>query len=74
MAGWVTNPEDERTHHAQVAEGADFVVLEDPSIKATSPTLRMVSRFTGLVKLALNLVRQRQHDLQEAPEPADPQR
>lgn len=59
----------------QVAAGADFVVMEDPELRATSPTLRMMSHFTGLVKLALDLVRQqRQQQRQQAPAPAAGQR
>lgn len=33
-----------------------MVVIEDPSLKATSPMLIMISQFTGLVKLARDLV------------------
>ena len=58
----------------QVAAGADFVVVEDPGLRATSPTLRMMSHFTGLVKLALDLVRQQRQLQQQAPAAAAAQR
>lgn len=32
------------------------VVMEDPSLRASSPTLTMLRHFTGLVKLGRDLV------------------
>jgi hypothetical protein len=55
----------------QVQAGADFVVLEDPLLRQTSPTLRMMSHFTGLVKLALDWVRQ---ERAQPPAPAGSER
>lgn len=40
----------------QVKESGSIVVIEDPSLKSTSPMLIMISQFTGLVKLSRDLV------------------
>ena len=40
----------------QVKESGGMVVIEDPLLKATSPMLIIISQFTGLVKLARDLV------------------
>ncbi|CAL8465195.1 g4730 [Coccomyxa elongata] len=44
----------------QVEEGTSVVKVEDPSLRASSPTLTMLSHFTGLVKLSLDLLRRQQ--------------
>lgn len=44
----------------QVEEGTSVVRVEDPSLRASSPTLTMLSHFTGLVKLSLDLLRRQQ--------------
>ena len=42
--------------HAQVEESGSIVVVEDPSLRQTSPMLVMISQFTGLVKLGRDLI------------------
>ena len=41
---------------AQVKDSGGIVVIEDPSLRSTSPMLIMISQFTGLVKLAKDLL------------------
>ena len=41
---------------AQVKESGGIVMIEDPSLRSTSPMLIMISQFTGLVKLAKDLI------------------
>ena len=41
---------------AQVEESGSIVVVEDPSLRQTSPMLVMISQFTGLVKLGRDLI------------------
>ena len=40
----------------QVEESGSIVVVEDPSLRQTSPMLVMISQFTGLVKLGRDLI------------------
>ena len=49
----------------QVEEGLSLVVVEDPSLRASSPTLTMPFHFTGLVKLARDLFRRERERQQE---------
>ena len=44
------------TVRIQVKESGSIAVVEDPSLKQTSPMLVMISQFTGLVKLSRDLI------------------
>ena len=41
---------------AQVKDSGGMVVIDDPSLKSTSPMLIMIFQYTGLVKLARDLI------------------
>ena len=47
---------DAYARSAQVEESGGMVIIEDPSLRSTSPMLIMISQFTGLVKLAKDLL------------------
>ncbi|BDA50302.1 hypothetical protein COCOBI_15-4310 [Coccomyxa sp. Obi] len=55
-----SSDEVSRMAQKQVEEGTSVVKVEDPSLRASSPLLTMLSHFTGLVKLSLDLLRRRQ--------------
>ncbi|CAK0785333.1 hypothetical protein CVIRNUC_008540 [Coccomyxa viridis] len=48
--------EGDKAVQQQVEESGSIVVVEDPSLRQTSPMLVMISQFTGLVKLGRDLI------------------
>ncbi len=48
-------------------DSGGIVVIEDPSLRSTSPMLIMISQFTGLVKLAKDLILSEQKAARDLP-------